>query len=344
MSTEKILILSFLAFFGAYLLTPWARKVSQKIGAMDRPNHRKIHKGVIPSGGGIAIFLGFLIAFLFLNRFSPEITGFILGSFIIVTLGVTDDIVGLSALPKFLVQSLAIFIVMYLGVRIDLNTVLHGRLAAFSFLSLPLSYFWILGITNAINIIDGLDGLAAGIVTISSFTLASVAFLNGQITVAVMALMLGFASLGFLPHNFRSRIFMGDTGSMFLGFSLATLSIMGSVKLAAAFALFIPAIILAIPIFDTLFAIGRRIVTRKPIYEGDRKHIHHRLLELGFSPLQTVIFLYIGSIFFGGMAVYSAIVPARIGYLILAASFLMVVLGGFIIVLLHQRKMSKEHL
>jgi UDP-GlcNAc:undecaprenyl-phosphate GlcNAc-1-phosphate transferase len=310
---------------------------------MDRPNHRKIHKGIIPSGGGIAIFLGFLIAFLFLNRVTPEIIGFIIGAFIIVILGITDDILGLSAIPKFIVQSLAVLIAIYYGVRIDLTTVIHGRLSGLAFLSIPLTYFWIVGITNAINIIDGLDGLAAGITTISAFTLACVAFLNGQTTVAVMALMLGFSALGFLPHNFRSRIFMGDTGSMFLGFSLAALSIMGSVKLAAAFALFVPAIILAIPIFDTLFAICRRILTKKPIYEGDKNHIHHRLLELGFSPLQTVIFLYIGSIFFGGMAVYSAIVPARIGYLILSASIILVVLGGFIIVFMHQRKMSKEH-
>lgn len=343
MSTEKILILSALAFLGSYLLTPWAKKFSAKIGAMDKPNHRKIHKGIIPSGGGIAIFLGFLIAFLFLNRVSPELTGFILGAFIIVLLGIADDILGLSALPKLIVQSLAIFIVMYLGVHIDLNTVLHGRLAAFNFLSLPLTYFWFLGITNAINIIDGLDGLAAGMVTISAFTLACVAFINGQTTVAVLALTLGFSSLGFLPHNFRSRIFMGDTGSMFLGFSLAAFSVMGSVKLAAAFALFVPAIILAIPIFDTIFAICRRIINRRPIYEGDKKHIHHRLLEMGFSPLQTVIFLYIGNVFFGGMAVYSAIVPARTGYMILASAVTLVIILGSTIVFMHQRRMKKEH-
>jgi UDP-GlcNAc:undecaprenyl-phosphate GlcNAc-1-phosphate transferase len=342
MSTEKILILSSLAFFGAYFLTPWSKKVSEKIGAMDIPNHRKIHKGAVASGGGMAIFLGFLIAFLFINRVSPEITAFIIGAFIIVILGIADDILGLSAAPKFIIQSLAAFIAIYFGIRIDFSTLLHGRLVAYSFLSIPVTYLWIIGITNAINIIDGLDGLAAGITTIASFTLASVAFLNGQVTVAVLALMLGFASLGFLPHNFRSRIFMGDTGSMFLGFSLATLSVMGSVKLAAAFALFVPAIILAVPIFDTAFAIIRRIITRKPIYEGDRKHIHHRLLELGFSPLQTVIFLYIASIFFSGMAIFSTMVPARVSYLIFATSITVAVVAGITLVYFHQKKMGEN--
>lgn len=337
MSTEKILILSTLAFLGSYFLTPWAKKVSVTIGAMDLPNHRKIHKGAIPSGGGIAIFLGFFIAFLFLNRISPEITAFIIGSFIIVILGMVDDILGLSATPKFIAQSLAALIVIYFGIRMDFNLLLSGRLSAYSFLSVPITYLWIIGITNAINIIDGLDGLAAGITTIAAFTLAAVSFLNGQTTVAVMALALGFSSLGFLPHNFRSRIFMGDTGSMFLGFSLATLSVMGSVKLAAAFALFVPAIILAIPIFDTLFAIIRRMVAGKPIYEGDKKHLHHRLLELGFSPLQTVIFLYIASVFFGGMAILSAIVPTRTSYYIFIASVILVVFGGCLLVYFHQK-------
>lgn len=338
MSTEKILILSALAFFGAYFLTPWSRRVSEKIGAMDISNYRKIHRGAVASGGGIAIFLGFLLAFLFLNRLTPEITGFVIGAFIIVILGILDDILGLSASPKIIIQSLAVLLVIYFGVKIDFTTILHGRLAAYSFLSIPITYLWIIGITNAINIIDGLDGLAAGITTISAFTLACVAFLNGQVTIAVMALMLGFSALGFLPHNFRSRIFMGDTGSMFLGFSLAVLAVMGSVKLAAAFALFIPAIIFAVPIFDTAFAIIRRIITRKPIFEGDKKHIHHRLLELGFSPLQTVIFLYIASFFFGGMAVLSATVPQRTGFMIFIGSVILAITGGSIIIFMHQRR------
>lgn len=343
MSTEKILFLSAVAFIVSYFSTPWVKKISHKLGAVDVPNHRKVHKTPVARGGGAAIFLGFFIAFLFLNRFSPEIIGFLVASFIIVILGIFDDILGLAALPKFLVQSLAAMIVIYFGVRIDMTALLRGHLpGSLAFLSVPLTYFWIIGITNAINLIDGLDGLAAGVSTISAFTISVVAFTNGQITVAVLALIIGFAALGFLPHNFRSKIFMGDTGSMFLGFSLATLAIVGSTKLAAAFSFFVPIMILAIPIFDTIFAIIRRIVTKRPLFEGDRKHLHHRLLDLGFSSLQTVIFIYILSAFFSGMAIYSTLLPARKGYLTFAVSLAIITLGGMIIVLIHQFKQGKE--
>lgn len=342
MSTEKILILSALAFGGSYLLTPWAKKMSEKLGAVDLPNYRKIHKGTVARGGGIAIFLGFLLAFLFFNRISPEISGFIIGAFLIILLGVTDDLLGLTALPKFIAQAFAAIVVIYFGININLNTVLGGRLNEFYFLSIPITFFWIVGITNAINLIDGLDGLAAGVTTISAFTISAVAFLTGRVEVGVLALILGFAALGFLPHNFRSRIFMGDSGSMFLGYCLATLSVMGSTKLAAAFSLFVPMTILAIPIFDTLFSIYRRIREHRPIYEGDKKHIHHRLLDLGFSPLQVVIFTYLFSIFFGGMAIFSTIVRTRYAYYIFAVSFIVIIAAGIIIVGLHQKKMGED--
>lgn len=343
MSTEKILILSAIAFGVSYFVTPFVKRFSSKIGAIDIPNKRKIHSTPTISGGGTAIFLGFIVAFLFLNRTSPEITGFAIATTIIVILGIFDDILGLSAGPKIIFQSLAALIIISFGVQIDVGVILRGHIPeSLGILSIPLTYIWIIGITNAINLIDGLDGLAAGISTISAFTIAVVAFLNGQLTVATLALIIGFSALGFLPHNFRSRIFMGDTGSMFLGFSLATLSIMGSVKLAAAFSLAVPILILAIPIFDTLFAIIRRIVTRKPIHEGDRKHIHHRLLDLGFSSIQTVIFLYILSIFFGGMAVYSAMIRPRYGYYVFAGCFLLVIIGGMILVIANQIKINKQ--
>lgn len=340
MSTEKILILSAIAFFVSYITTPWARGISVKFGLIDIPNEdRKIHKESVPYGGGIAIFVGFLAAFLFLNRISPAISGFAIGAFIIIILGIFDDKFGLTALPKFIFQSLAALIVIYMGVKIDMGLILSGRLADFSYLSIPLTYFWIVGITNAINIIDGLDGLAAGVATISAFTISAVAFINGQLTVAVLALIVGFASLGFLPHNFnqKTKIFMGDSGSMFLGFTLATLSIMGSVKLAAAFSLFVPIMILMIPIFDVLFAIARRVITRKPIYEGDKKHIHHRLLEMGFSSTQTVLSIYFFALVFGVMAVVSALVRPRIGYMIFLASIALVFLAGWTVVYWHQR-------
>lgn len=344
MSTEKILILAAISFFTSFLLTPWLKKISFKIGSFAVPNHRTMHTAPTSTGGGMAIFLGFLAAFLFINRMSPLIIGYILSTFIIVILGIFDDILDLTALPKFIVQSLAAFILIYFGVQIDVGLILRGHVAGFAFLSIPLTYFWIIGITNAINLIDGLDGLAAGVSTIAAFTISVVAFLNGQLTVAVLALIVAFAALGFLPHNFRSQIFMGDTGAMFLGFSLAALSVMGSVKLAAAFTLFVPVMILAIPIFDTIFAILRRIVNRRPIYEGDRKHLHHRLVEMGLTPFQVVIVIYFLSLLFGGMAILSATLPPRQGYVLFAATLLLVVFGGWGLVIWHQKKTSgKDH-
>lgn len=339
---HSLLLLPLVAFGVSYALTPWARKLSKSWGMVDMPNERKLHTSPVPYGGGIAIFIGFLVAIFLAGNFDPKILGFLLGTFIIVAAGIYDDFKGLHALPKFVLQSIAAIVIIKFGITIDMSVLLRGRVSEFQNLSIPLTFFWIVGVTNAINLIDGLDGLAAGVATISAFTLAAVSWINGVHEVTLIALILGAASLGFIPHNFRSRVFMGDAGSMFLGFSLAVLSILGSVKLAAAFSLFVPIMILAIPIFDTLFAILRRIVTKRPIYEGDKKHFHHRLLELGFSPLQTVIFIYLLSFLFGGMAIFSAIVRPRYGYYIFLGSLVMVGIGSLILVYLHQKR-SKEN-
>lgn len=341
MSVEKILILSGIAFITTFLVTPWSRKLATRFGMVDRPGERKIHTQDVPYGGGVAIFIGFLVGLLFLNRLNPEIAAYLAGGVIIFSLGIVDDLIGLKALPKFFVQSLVAFLLIYSGIRIDMELILRGQLAEFSYLSIPLTYLWIVGITNAINIIDGLDGLAAGVSTISAFTISAVAFTNGQTTFAVIGLIVGFAALGFLPHNFNTKIFMGDSGSMFLGYSLAVISIMASVKLAAAFSLAVPILILAIPIFDTAFAIIRRLINRQPIGLGDKKHLHHRLLELGFSPTETVIIIYVLSIFFGGLALYSTTVRARTGLIVFASSLAIILLLGAGFTLFSPKKLKR---
>lgn len=333
-----LLLLPLLAFGVTYTLTPWARRFSQKWGMVALPNFRKMHKEPVPYGGGIAIFLGFFTALFLSGLVEGKIIGFLLGALIIILTGLYDDSKELKALPKFLLQSLAAVVIIKSGIVIDMSVLLRGHVAEFQYLAVPLTYFWIVGVTNAINLIDGLDGLAAGVTTISAFTLATVSWINGAHEVIILSLMLGAASLGFLPHNFRTQVFMGDTGSGFLGFSLAVLSILGSVKLAAAFSLFVPIMILAIPIFDTLFAIVRRIINKKPIYVGDKKHLHHRLLELGFSPLQTVIFIYLLSFLFGGMAIFSAMVRPRSGYLIFLFSLALVATGTVALIWTHQKR------
>lgn len=336
MNLTQALILAGVAFFVSYLTTPWARKVSEKCGLIAIPNQRKMHTKPVPYGGGIAIFLGFLASFVIIGIYTTQTTGFIIGAFLLVILGIFDDLKDMKALNKFIFQSIAAIVVINAGIVINMDLILRGHLPGLNFLAVPITFLWIIGITNAINLIDGLDGLAAGVSAISALTIAIVAFINGQHLVAALALSLAFASLGFLPHNFLTQIFMGDTGSMFLGFSLATLSIMGAVKLAAAFSALVPVMILAIPIFDTLFAIVRRVMSKQPIYVGDKKHLHHRLLDLGLSSKQTVILIYILSAIFGGMAILSAEVRPRYGYMIFAGSLLVVFLGSILLVYIHQ--------
>lgn len=343
MNLTQAIIISISAFLVTYLLTPWARKISQKCGMVAIPNHRKMHETPVPYGGGIAIVLGFLAAFIILGAYNQQTLGFILGAFVIVVIGIFDDLKEIRALPKFLFQSVAAIVAMQAGIRINMDLVLRGHLAGLEWLSIPLTFFWIIGITNAINLIDGLDGLAAGVSTISALTISVVAFINGQMEVAYLALALGFAAMAFIPHNFKTQIFMGETGSSFLGYGLATLAIMGSVKLAAAFSLFVPVMILAIPIFDTLFAIVRRMLARQPIYVGDRAHLHHRLLEMGLTPTQTVLFIYAVSTVFAGLAIYSALVRPRVGFMIFGASLLIVFLGSVALIYVHQRVSKRKH-
>jgi UDP-GlcNAc:undecaprenyl-phosphate GlcNAc-1-phosphate transferase len=338
MTKLEIILPAVIAFLGSLVLTPLAKKISNKYGLMDKANKRKVHNGSIPRGGGIAIYTAFVLAVLVTGNFSREIAGFLLSSFIVVSLGIVDDKFGLRAIPKFIVQSIAAATAIYFGIVINMDMFLVGHLAKYSFLAVPLTFFWIVGITNAINIIDGLDGLAAGVSTIAAFAIATVAFLSGETSVGTLALIVGFSALGFLPHNFKSRIFMGDSGSLFLGFSLATLSIMGSLKLATAFSLIVPFIIFLVPIFDTAFAILRRIIRKKSIFEGDRRHFHHRLLDLGFSPLQAVLFIYFLSTVFSILAVYSSQVRNRTGYFLFAISLALLLGVTSTVVYLHQKK------
>lgn len=226
MITLKLIILPIFAALVTIALLPVVRKLSEKVGAMDAPSKRKVHNFVVPSSGGIAIFFGFLLAILFFNRTTPEIIGYLIGGTVITGVGLLDDIFDLPPLTKFFGQVLAALIVIYSGVSIEfVGNPTDGGLIDLGFLSLPFTFFWIVGIANAINFIDGLDGLAAGVSGISAWTLGTVALLSGRYDAAVLAFTLGAASFAFLPTNFSSsekkKMFMGDAGSNFLGYSLA---------------------------------------------------------------------------------------------------------------------------
>ncbi|RQD70766.1 MAG: undecaprenyl/decaprenyl-phosphate alpha-N-acetylglucosaminyl 1-phosphate transferase [Tindallia sp. MSAO_Bac2] len=293
----------------SYLTTPVALKISHKLGAIDVPkDSRRMHKNPIPRLGGLAIYFGFTVSSLLLLNLDKEIAALLTGGTLMMILGVVDDSRTLSAKAKLAGQIFAALIVIYGGVRIEFITNFLSpskNIITLGWLTIPVTLFWIVGITNTVNLIDGLDGLAAGVSVIASLSLSAVAYLNGMPEVAVMLLILAGASGGFLPHNSHpARIFMGDTGSLFIGFVLSVISVEGVLKSATTIAVVIPVMALGVPIVDTTCAIIRRLLNKRPIMEADKGHLHHRLLEQGFSHRQTVWILYGMGLFLGASAVY----------------------------------------
>ena len=299
------------AFSICLLTTPFAKRMSIKLGAIDYPKKRGLHKEPIPRMGGLAIVLGFVITMLLLLPFIEEIrtlqfAGFIGGAFVIVLLGMVDDIYNLGAKIKFAVQLFAALIVVFTGTTIDLVTwPIPAYLDNFS---IPFTIIWIIGVTNAVNIIDGVDGLAAGVSSICAATIMILCILTGSpLAVAFMAALAG-SCLGFLPRNFNpAEIIMGDTGATFLGYVLAVSSILGVFKSYALLAVLIAILCLALPIMDTAFAMLRRLINRKPIMGADRGHLHHRLIDRGYNQKQTVLILYGISIISGMAAILIAV-------------------------------------
>ncbi|WP_017726219.1 glycosyltransferase family 4 protein [Halalkalibacterium ligniniphilum] len=292
-----------ICFIVAVLVTPLVKKLAIKIGAVDKPNQRKVHQKLMPRLGGLAIYIAFLVGFMVLQPQSPYMVPILIGSFIIILTGFLDDMLELSAKVKLLGQIAAASVVVFGGVQVEfINLPFDGRLEL-GWFSIPLTLLWIIGITNAINLIDGLDGLAAGVSSIVLITISTLAILDGNVFVAGLGAILIGSTLGFLVFNFNpAKIFMGDTGALFLGFMISVVSLLGF-KNVTVFSLIIPVIILAVPISDTFFAIIRRIVNKQPLSAPDKSHLHHCLLRLGFSHRNTVLMIYAMSAFFGLAAI-----------------------------------------
>lgn len=295
----------------ACIATPYVQKLAVKVGAVDAPDPRKVHTRIMPRMGGLAIYLGYLVAFFLFVPFTEktETLGIFIGSTIVMIVGMLDDKYQLSPKWKLLGQLVAAAIVVIpFGLKIGVVNLPYEGSIDFSsgwlfWLAIPITLFWIVGVTNAVNLIDGLDGLSAGVSAIATATMAIMALLMGDQNVAVYCFVLLGAILGFLYFNFHpARLFMGDTGSLFLGFNLAALSIMGF-KEALFVSFIIPIVVLGVPLWDTFFAIVRRIVNKKPISSPDKGHLHHCLLNMGLSHRATVLVIYCISIFFGSMAI-----------------------------------------
>lgn len=296
------------AFLTSILITPLVIKLAHKIGAVDKPNARKVHAKIMPRLGGLAIFIGVIVGYFTGGLHNEKITGITVGALIIVLVGVLDDKYELSAKYKLVGQLLAAAAVVGSGLTIDHLSVPFIGQFDLGWASYPVTVFWVVAITNAINLIDGLDGLSAGISSIVIATIAVLAAVAGKPMILMISLILLGSTLGFLFHNFHpAKIFMGDTGALFLGYSISILSLLGMYKSVTLFSFIVPIIILGVPIFDTTYAIIRRIVNKKPISAPDKSHLHHRLLALGLSHRSTVLVIYgLGILFSLSAILFSA--------------------------------------
>ncbi len=320
-----IAIAFILAFVVTFVTTPYTIKIAKKVGAVDIPkDERRMHKKSMPKFGGPAVIIGFLVSAIYLlivlslehsinlfnvDQYGKKLLGFLLGILVIAAFCIVDDIKTIKPITKLIGQLLGAIIVVASGIRIEGIT-----LPFFNFpeihqiTSIIITLIWIIIVTNAINLIDGLDGLSSGISVISAVSLMIIFVLNGSSMVSVILITaLAGALVGFLPFNFApAKTFIGDTGSNFLGFALAIISILGSAKTYTAAVIVLPLIVLGLPIFDTMMAIIRRIIkgkSLKAVFKADKGHLHHRIVARGFSQKQAVLILYGISAIFGIFAV-----------------------------------------
>jgi UDP-GlcNAc:undecaprenyl-phosphate GlcNAc-1-phosphate transferase len=294
---EKLILASLVSFLISYFMTPYVKRFAELVGAMDQPSARGINKVPIPRMGGLAIFLGFVLTALLFAPLNTQVTGIMLGAAIIAMMGEVDDIISLNPWVKLAGQIVAAVVVIRCGVVFDAisnpNPLSEVAFIEIGWLSVPLTVLWIVACTNAVNLIDGLDGLAVGVSAISSLTMLVVSLIVSDPAVSLLLAALTGACLGFMPYNLNpAKIFMGDVGSQLLGFVLSTVSILGLFKMHAIITFVVPFLALALPLTDTTFAFFRRILRGQSPFHPDRGHLHHRLLDMGLSQKQAVALMY----------------------------------------------------
>lgn len=341
MLTRQVLFMIFafiVSFAFTFATTPLVRRFAFKIGAIDIPkDNRRMHKKPTPRIGGLAIIFGFTVATLCFAQPSRQLYGTLAGAAIIAVMGVIDDCKNLPAKLKFVIQIIAALVVVFAGdIKIDVFT--NPNFLSDNpywvlpeWLSVTLTVIWIVFITNAVNFIDGLDGLAAGVSAIMSISLVFISIRVGEYSIAILGIALMGSCFGFLPFNFNpAKIFMGDKGSTFLGFMLATLSIQGVFKSYAVISFAVPLLILGLPLFDALFAMIRRILRGQSPMTADRGHLHHRLVDMGFSQKQTVFILYAISGVLGITAVLLAESGVLRALLLVICVFILLLIGSML--------------
>lgn len=330
----RILLCIGIAAVISFASTPFVKRVAFKIGAVDVPkDDRRMHDHPIPRLGGLAIAIAFLLTVLLFVEMTIQLQGVLLGSLIILVLGILDDCLTLDAKPKLVVQLMAAIVVVAHG-----NTIQHitnpfsSQDFDLGIMAAPVTVIWIVTITNAVNFIDGLDGLAVGVCGLSTASMMAIALLVGEdVSAVILAALLG-ACIGFIPYNFNpAKIFMGDTGATFLGFILASISVQGLFKLYTAVSFVVPFLVLGVPVFDICFAVVRRLLKHKNPMTADREHLHHRLIDMGFTQKQTVAITYMLTVVLG-MAAVVLTGSAKIKYLILLCAVVVVAILSFVVI------------
>jgi len=306
---HNIFLIFAVTFLVSVCLVPLVKRIAIHVGAVDIPNKRKVHSKPMPRMGGLAIFFSFLVGYLLFAVKTEQMNAILIGAFIIVLLGILDDIKPLKARYKFLIQlAAASVVVIYGNIYLPFISAFDIKID-FGIFGYPLAIIFILAVINAINLIDGLDGLAAGTSSIYFATISVIAFMLARIggLETILAILMLGATLGFLIHNFYpAKIFMGDTGSMFLGYMIAVTALLGF-KAMTLTSLFIPILIIFLPVLDTIFAIIRRTLKGKNIGSPDKEHIHHQLLKLNKSVRKTVLILYGINILCAALSIFYAL-------------------------------------
>ena len=350
MTISRFLVAGAIGLAVAYLVTPFIAWIATRLGILARPGGRHIHRVPVPRLGGLAIYMAFVAAVLaalpversirvivdahtilvtipFTPAFDQPVIGVLIGATMITIVGVLDDVRGISPMEKLFGQLVAAVIPLSFGVGMDVLTNPFGGMVFLGPVGGALTVLWLVALCNVMNLIDGIDGLATGIASIAAATVFVASYGRGDAATAILAVALIGAALGFLPFNFNpARIFLGDTGSMLLGYLLGSVSVLGTYKSYTALSLLVPLVALGVPVVDTALAIVRRWRTRRPIFEADTEHLHHRLLQRGLTQRQTAVVLYLVTGILGAGAllasgVHRSSLVAVLGFLVAALAF-----------------------
>lgn len=342
---HNILFIAIASFLTSLVLVPICKKVSIHVNALDYPNARKVHKVPMPRLGGLAIYFSFLICYMLFGTVTNQMLSIVIASFVIIVFGIVDDINPLRARFKLVGQIIASCIIVFYGNIILKDAYIFNYYINFGNLAPYITIFFIVSCINAINLIDGLDGLASGISTIYFLTVAVIAVLTNRLggLDIVLSIIMSGAALGFLVYNFPpAKIFMGDTGSQFLGFMIAIIALLGFKNITFN-SLVVPIVILAIPIFDTLFAILRRSLKGEPIGTPDKEHFHHQLLKMKFSTRTSVLIIYAIDITFAITSILITIGNNRLAsYFYIALTILLIIVVAKTDILFEHKKKSDK--